>query len=431
LDYTRNKTIGISFITTIVVAISITTIFGYNGSNKKLEWWQSFSTQQSKAMDRAVENNCGNQLNRSAVDQDIKITIQSVVADDINTIIQYTIEDLNRKIKYVPVYSEGITVQGDFGLEEIDDPLRGSMNLYTKEENIQKGILKLMPIKEDTSTIYLKIDELESMKKEDNSNIKGIWSFEIPVTKYQSHKYQLNQEIDIDGNKITFDEITIAPTTTILRYTYMNDETKDYTMNGFSDIRIISNRKEYTQDPFGGGWSTYKWGGNGSIVFNTIYFDFPKKICIKIKGYGVTVKKSMEFPIDTDSSFPQCFQYMNHNIKIENIEKQKDCTKVKVIDSFQNQKVQYLQLNFETKDDPHLSRGSSCDGYIIDKNEKKIALEEYYFTYRSKEKVKEGVITYDVKLESIEGEAVMPEILTIEEYDEVRSTYKNVTIRLK
>ncbi|MGL5380333.1 DUF5643 domain-containing protein [Clostridium sp.] len=100
----------------------------------------------------------------------------------------------------------------------------------------------------DTTKVYININELEISSNEWRSNykkeLKGNWIFSIDVEKEESiQKIEVNDNIYIDSKVMTFESLEITPFAAYIKLTY--DETLDNKWH-FGSYKIVDNNgKEY------------------------------------------------------------------------------------------------------------------------------------------------------------------------------------------
>jgi hypothetical protein len=172
----------------------------------------------------------------------VKIRIKGAVADDVQTLVFYEIEDTKEDNQYVMHYRDGVYV-GNENEIMIDkaNPRYDAPNLDSdinkKQKNVYRGMISLLPITKDKGTIKLWITKIQKvdrnstdpngyMADEEMEYETGKWNFEIPVTKQPSVEYALHEKTDVEGIPVRFDKLTIAPTTTILHYSIKNAQSK-------------------------------------------------------------------------------------------------------------------------------------------------------------------------------------------------------------
>lgn len=355
-----------------------------NGFESVMDWWKDSTNKQNKQVESYIEQGFGEQLDLVAESNGVKVTITSVVSDDIQTLIYYEVEDVKKENKYSINYTEGLKIANhDQDWDDVDDPtfspINNSMGLYSQRDFVYKGRLGATPMSADEGTIQLKLTKLEKMvnppadgKESEriptgsDEFIEGEWQFDIPVKKHPALVYDVKKETKIDGNPVIFDKVTIAPTVTILSYRYRNDnEKKDME---YLQMASIESEGKFVHEGFGGG------GGGGSAdgwnsteaTFESLYFDQPKEIRVHLGSASFFVEKPAQFTIDASKEFPQTFEYEGNDISIDSIKVGKP-TQVVMTEELQPKR-KYERLHYRIFDKSgNGSLGDSTDGYYRDK----------------------------------------------------------------
>jgi hypothetical protein len=267
-----------------------------------------------------VDKGVGNRLNISKTDKDIKITITDVVADDIQTLISFKIEDLKSGKIYGVNYKDGIDIKEKW-VEQLKDT---DIEMYTSIFNSEgKGTITLYPIDTDKKTINLAFTKLETKIGDSMEFVEGNWSFEIPIEKHIGKSYDINAVVKVDHYTLEFKKITISPTLTTLSFNCRNGGKENERVTGLEDIRIFADGKEYKPYNFGLGWNAYSTiaSGDKGVTFETMYFDNPKNIEIKVSRINTEIKekKPKELLIKLDETGPQEFEYLGSKLYINNL----------------------------------------------------------------------------------------------------------------
>ncbi|MFJ7746844.1 DUF4179 domain-containing protein [Peribacillus sp. NPDC097295] len=368
----------------LFLTIFMGTAVATNGFESVMDWWKDSTNEQNKQVESYIQKGLGEKLNLVAQSNGVKVTITSVVADDIQTLIYYEVEDVKKKNKYSINYTEGVKILNqdrDWDHEEdsMFSPINSSSALYSDNDYVYKGKLGALPMSADEGTIQLKLTKLEKMINQTSDGeaseripggsdeyIEGKWQFDIPVKKHPALVYAIKKETKIEGNPVIFDKVTIAPTTTILSYRYRND-TEEKNME-YLQMDSIESDGKFVYPVMGGG------GGGGSedgwvsteATFESLYFNTPKEISVHIGSASFFVEESARFAIDASKDLPQTFEYLGNDISINQIKVGKP-TKVVMTEEFQpKRKYEMLHFYFYDKNGQGAS-GNSVDGYYRDK----------------------------------------------------------------
>src|SRR5690606_30413760 len=110
----------------------------------------------------------GKRLSLEAESNGIKIKINSVIADDIQTLVFYEIEDTNNDNQYMMNYDDGVFAENKHEILSRETSPRYyppdlESDINNKEKNVFHGKLSLLPLKKDDGTIKLKITKLEKL----------------------------------------------------------------------------------------------------------------------------------------------------------------------------------------------------------------------------------------------------------------------------
>lgn len=438
----RTKYTRTAFIAAALCIVFTITAFAASGFDF-MKWWQDISLRESRSIEKLISSGYGEHVNVSDIDKDIKITIENVVADDTGTVISYSIEDIGKKIKYVLNYRD-MKISGDFILPFGGaDPYKGESVLYSETPYIQRGMFRLDPIKADSSTIDIAISKLYYGNEEPLSLMEGSWNFSIPVTKYESKVYAINEEVDIDGNKVVFKEIKISPTNTALTYSYEEAEGADYNISDFFGIKLISDGKEYKNKYMGASYSRSENGKDErTIEFDSMFFDNPDKVKIVLGGYSVEINKFKHYDIDINAPFPQVFEYHGSKISIDNVNIGDEKTEITLSQSFEENQYESLSFEFEVKGHPfanHPNGGKILESYTLDKKGRKVeigtvdkSLDEIQpKTYFTKQQIilQDDPFVKELPQEYHDGKLV-PVQLFVTGYRETRYIDKSVTVKL-
>ena len=371
------------FAAALFLMIFMGTAVATNGFESVMDWWKDSTNEQNKQVESYIQKGLGEKLNLVAQSNGVKVTITSVVADDIQTLIYYEVEDMKKENKYSINFTEGLkTVNSDDWDQENDSmfsPIHSSSALYSEKTYVYKGKLGALPMSAEKGTIQLELTKLEKMINQSSEGeasekipggsgefIEGKWQFDIPVKKHPALVYEIKKETKVDGNPVIFDKVTIAPTTTILSYRYRNDhEEKNMEYLQIESIESDGKFAYPVMGGNGGGGSAAGWEST-EAAFESLYFDQPKEIRIHMGSASFFVEDSARFAIDASKNLPQTFKYLGNDISIEQLKVGKP-TKVEMTEELQPKR-NYETLHFHFYDqDGQGSSGNVQDGYFRDK----------------------------------------------------------------
>ncbi|MFC5587451.1 DUF4179 domain-containing protein [Sporosarcina soli] len=394
--YQRPAVMGL--VAALFLTLFVGTAVAMNGFENFMEWWKDFGNKQDERMQDYVQHGLGDYLNLVAESNGVKVTITSVVADDIQTLIYYEVEDQKKENKYMINYTEGLRIanQDDLWSNEDDySPVNNHLSIYSESSHVYKGRLGTAPLSTNEGTIQLELSKLqkvieapadaegpESPLTDTIEFIEGDWQFDIPFKKHSAIVHELQVETEIDGNPVIFEKLTIAPTITVLSYRYRN-ENPDRRMDYMTIDSLESNGKRVYTDPFRlggyGGGGGYASGWNSAeATFESLYFEKPMDIRVHIGSASFSITEKADFAIDVSKAFPQVLEYLGTKITIEDIEIGVQ-TKIEMSEELNPNRV-YERLDYRFYDEE--DRGSSVasvDGYYIDKDGMKYKAMDYFY----------------------------------------------------
>jgi hypothetical protein len=437
----KKRGVKVSLIVAAIAILLTVTVLAAEELNLSLKWWQKISVKQNEAVEQLIQAGYGQAVNLSAVDNNIKITIENVIGDDLNTLVSYRIEDLQKKEKYKLNLNDGIKVDGDFNNEhkKFFENIGGSMNFYSDIHFVERGCIKLEPVTKKQSMIHFSVNKINKYGSTE-ATVNGKWVFNIPVAKYDSKTYTLNKAMTIDEHELTFEEITIAPTATILKYKYKENSAIGYSIDYFSNIMIISNGKEYGESVMGSnssisdgkGWNEY------AVEFDTIYTDDPENIKIRVGKYGVTINNFKRFNIDMNKTFPQEFEYMGSKIIIESIKIEQDTAEVIITESLDNRNYENIDMEFKCENNIFTIQQGKWDGYVIDKNGTKMGMYEGVFAGNELNEPKSYITKRNITIRKAppierqnKAEKIIPKTLDIRGHSETIYIDKSIKVKLQ
>ena len=333
--FTRMGLIAAILSLMLAVTVFATDIFDF------IKWWKRSSERQISAWENLIENGVGEKLNISVTDKDIRVTAEGIIADDLNTIILLKIEDLKGNIRFTPYGGDNsnpcsISVSGDIRkrFEDIP-PLVNYSPLYAEDENTVKLMVYTEPLDKDEGMVEIHLNKLMSLINENEESIievSGNWDMTIPAKKIPSKVYFVDEEIDLNGNELVIEKVTIAPTTTRIHYKFnvYNAETGRYIEN--VTFLIKAGGKTYARSELSrGGSMAYRSYGfvNREFDIQSLYLEDPSDIEIIVNTCTYTMGGLEKYNIDWDN-LPQVIKYQNSRITIEGIKYSEDSTEIMV-----------------------------------------------------------------------------------------------------
>ncbi|WP_179884987.1 DUF4179 domain-containing protein [Bacillus sp. AFS015802] len=294
-------------------------------------------TEEDEQLRTILQHNLGERLNLEAESDGVKITIKSVVADDVQTLVFYEIEDKKKDNRYMMNPYEGLYIENERDIMSTDPNTRyysppiDQDDIHNEEKNVYKGTMSLFPVSVDEGTIKLSVARLMQLPQDPKKGFggargmtfaEGDWSFEIPFEKQPSRVHDLDKEVEVEGIPVRLDKLTIAPTTTVLQYRFENDrEGRRIDVINFDSLE--TDGKKVEANPFGGnmyvesgiqeGWSTF------TASFDTLYFEDPEEVNIRFGSVHLSVDEKKIIKLDANKDLPQVTEYLGNTISIDEI----------------------------------------------------------------------------------------------------------------
>ena len=251
----KRKKIGLVLSSAFAILIGIGFITG-TFANLYYSW-----TEENPELISFLQQNLGQRLNLEAENEGVKITIKSVIADDVQTLLFYEIEDTMEDSQYMMNYDNGMLVKNGFEIMNNSTypryyPPDLESDVNNREKNVYRGKVSMLPLNTDSATIELQITNLHKLNRDSNGqqnfwdygtieNKTGEWNFEIPVTKQPTVEYALDKEIEIEGIPIRFDKLSAAPTATIIQFSINHGLTEKRVDNlNFNNLEVNNKKME-------------------------------------------------------------------------------------------------------------------------------------------------------------------------------------------
>ncbi|MCH6265122.1 DUF4179 domain-containing protein [Neobacillus citreus] len=426
----KRKRVGLVFASVLALLMGIE-VFTGSFTNLYYTW-----TEEDQELRAFLQQGLGERLNLEAESAGVKIKIKSAIADDVQTLILYEIEDTEEDNQYVMDYNEGFFVENEQDIMSRDTypryyppDLKSAEN--NREKNVYHGKISLLPLTTDNGTIKLKITKLQKLIRDasdQNSfrpygnmeNKAGEWNFEIPVTKQPSIEYALNEETDIDGIPIRFDKLTIAPTATILQYAINNEQTeKRVDFLNFDNLEV--NDKKMKADMYGSkfldiqqdmNWTTFQ------THFDSLFGEKPKKISVQFKSVLLTFEDHKTIELDAAKEYPQTFEYAGSTISIDQVEVGQPTNVIISNHEIKNRAYESLNFNIVGEDENEISSMEmDSEGVLVDKDGVEYDMSKIHIPYEEIEQPRNFFTVQRIRLHSNNADdKVIPKRLEIYGY---------------
>jgi RNA polymerase sigma factor (sigma-70 family) len=407
-------------------------------------------TEEDQELRAFLQHDLGKRLNLEAKSNGVKIKIKGAIADDVQTLIFYEIEDTKKENQYWMNNDDGVLVENKYELMSNGSyikyylpDLKGEIN--NKKKNVFHGKISLPPLIKDNGTIKFRITKLQKLfRNSSTQNSFGIygdieakigeWKFEIPVTKQPSIEYALEGKTEIEGIPVRFDKLTIAPTATILQYG-INIKQSEKRIDNLNFANLGVNNKKVRTDMYGGSFLNSQQDMNwitSQAHFDPLFGEKPKVVNVQFKFANLTIEDRKSIKLDPSEKYPQNFEYAGSTISIDKVEVGEP-TKV-VITNYEIKNREYESLQFQIMDENGNETSTierNSEGKLVDKNGKEYDSAKFD-PYQENEQPRYFTTVQSIELISnITGEKVIPKSLEIYGYNSSKYLDDVVKISLK
>ncbi|WP_404328161.1 sigma-70 family RNA polymerase sigma factor [Mesobacillus maritimus] len=426
----KRKKMGLVSVAVFVLTIGIGFFTG-TFSNLYYTW-----TEEDPHLRAFLQADLGERLNLETESDGVKMNIKSVIADDVQTLVFYEVEDTNEDNQYMIDFQHGVFVENahEIMIHETNPryaPVDLESDFNNKEKNKYHGKISLPPITTDNGTIKLNITSIQKLNRDTKNqnqfieyeNLEfeeGEWNFEIPVTKQPSTEYVLDEETKVEGIPVRFDKLTIAPTATFLQYSFKHEEAeKRIEFLHIGDLEI--NNKLVEIDRYSSSFVNTQQERNW-IAFQDQFEPFfgkkPKEINVHFDSVFLTVDDYKNIELDVTKEYPQTFEYAGSTISIDKLEIGEPTTVVISNHEIENRKYESLQFHILSEDNNEMSSmNMDAEGVVVDKNGKEYDMNKNPYSYDEIEQPRHFFTVQTIGLRSNNGEKVIPKTLEIYGYN--------------
>ncbi|RBP95404.1 RNA polymerase sigma factor (sigma-70 family) [Cytobacillus firmus] len=427
----RNGFIAASIFVLAILAGGITGVF-----SKLYYTW----TEENQELRAFLQEDVGERLNLEAESDGVKIKIKSAIADDVQTLIFYEIEDTNGNNQFLINYDDSVYIEdkrkimNDYTHQRYYPPDFES-ELNNKKKNTYHGKISLPPLKEDKGTIKLKINNvMKIIRKTSDSYMSmeqkpGEWNFEIPLTKQPSTEYALDENIEIEGVPVRLDKLILAPSATILQYGINNEQSaKRIEMINFNDLEV--NNQFLKADQYGNSYVHNQPDINWSIFqanFEPLFEKETNEVKVQFGSVYLSIEDHKTIKLDASKEYPQTFKYAGSTISIDKVEIGQPSTVVFSNHEIKNRAYESLHYFIETEQGENSMEGD-YEGVIVDKNGKEYDMNKV--TPKIYEEMEQPLHFFTVQSLKLHGDKVIPQSLNITGYSKTKYLDDKVRISL-
>jgi len=392
-------------------------------------------TEKDQELRAFLQQDLGERLNLEAESDGVKIKIKGAVADDVQTLVFYEIEDTEKDNQYVLNYDDGVNVKNEHEIMSREAypryyPPNLESDVNNKEKNVYKGKISLLPLKTDNGTIKLKITRLQKLvhNSPDRNALRadmemeyefGEWNFEIPVTKQHSIEYALAGETEVKGIPVRFDKLIIAPTATILQYAINNEQPeKRIQVLNFDNLEV--NNKKVKADRYSSAYSHQNMNWTTlQTHFDPLFEERPKEVNVQFASVRLMIEDKKNIELDASRGYPQTFEYAGSTISIDKVEGGQPANVVISNHEIENRVLESLQFHIVGDDENETNfMEMDSEGVLVDKNGIEYDMNENPVAYEEIEQPRYFFTVQSIALHSNNGEKkVIPKRLEIDGYN--------------
>jgi hypothetical protein len=276
-----------------------------------------------KGLQSAIENNFVQNINASVTNEGIKVTIKDVIIDNSKAIIFYSIEN-QRDDKYVSLDEIKITDEkgeilkigitwGDSRPDEksISRKVENKFELDFNEETVLPDKLYIDICLRERNT-YDDVREKENV-------LPANWHYEIPVDKEKiksmERNYMVNQKVEVEGQIILFNKVTITPTRIAVEVEYDKNNTKK--IMRFDSLELVDEKGEKWATITNGVSAAKKDEYHETLYFQSNYFNDPREIYIQ--GYSVRALDKEKLTVEVDLKNSRLLNVPDNKLTLESI----------------------------------------------------------------------------------------------------------------
>lgn len=403
-------------------------------------------TEEDEHLRTFLQQGFGQRVNLEAESNGVKIKITGVVADDVQTLVFYKIEDTEKDHQYVMSYQGGLSVERENEVLNQERYPRYQMpdikaDMNQKEKNVFYGSVSLLPIIKEKETISLRITNLAELSQDPAVPVgmgfrsdgvkRGDWKFDVPVSKQPSNEIALDKEAEIEGVPVRFKKLTTSPTATVLEYDiHIGEGGKRIDYVQFGDLEV--NDKKVKGDPYGTGFAYSNQDSNWSsfqTYFDSLYGEKPEELAVQFQSAYLTIDEQKSVELDVNKGYPQTFDYAGSTISVDKVEVGNPTTVVISDHEIKNREYESFHFTIvgENENEP-MSMEQNSEGIIVDRNGNEYDPVKDSIDFEKLEQPRHFVTVQTFKLD---GDNVIPKRIDIFGYNTTKYLDDRVKIKLQ
>lgn len=255
-----------------------------------------------KGLQLALENNYVQHVDKSVTKEGITFTVKDIIADNDRMLIFYRLEGNGRDKK---IGVRDVSIFDEQGKNKVAGCSYGLGNVDMLEEKYVEERIDVSFIEEykEIEKVVLNLNLLVGDDKKQEFEMKKIKDLTIPIEidreyfRRAEKSYEINQWVEVEGQRIHFRDMTIYPTRIALHVEY--DPSNKKKILGFRNLVIEDEKGEFPK--IANGSVGKKISDDEEIIYmQSDFFNAPKKIKISGSKLMALDKDKMTVKIDLD-----------------------------------------------------------------------------------------------------------------------------------
>ncbi len=271
-----------------------------------------------KGLSAAVENEYIQHIDKSVEYENIKFTIKDVIADNSGIIVFYSLENkgshIMPRIRDVKLTdSKGADLKMSIGYDAAQyegKNFEGKIEFYSNEnqsEGIPDNLVLKVGLEEQRKLKESEISPKDNTPEQNTGMpgnlqvISGSWQIPFTIDREKlsgaEKMYNINQTVEVEGQKIKFEDIRIYPIKSILSVSLDPANTKK--LFTFEDLKLMDENGEEWGRIVNGLSGSNPGGDRQTLNFQSNYFIKPKELYITGNYIRALDKDKCYFTVDT------------------------------------------------------------------------------------------------------------------------------------
>lgn len=283
-------TVAAIFLLTFVTSIRVSPAFAHAvasipGMGKLVEY-----IQYDKGLQGIMDNEYYQSVHASQMKDDLTLTIDGVILDESGIVISYTLEAPysieNLNYKGIKLYHNG---------EEMPPGIMSYNNPNQKHTNRREDLIQIVFGEKPSLTSQ---DFVLELQLDNEKETVFTLPFTLPKEVKKGKVFVVNEEIEVENQKMTIQEVTIYPLRVEVKMAF--DESNTMKVLNFEDLRIEDDKGEVWSS-IENGFSGQGFNEEGRVFYlQSNYFKQPKKLYVKLNKIQAILKDESYLLVDLE-----------------------------------------------------------------------------------------------------------------------------------